>query len=180
MKFLVFKTGLILLLATILPGCKDHYLSQEGKRILFQYEYIRGSGDDEHHGFIIDSEGNLFTYNNPEDWNFPDKDLIISHDKVSENLEKCTLTGTKIPVEELTKYSKFIENISSSKVTALKNVKRGEGTTEFICFQYSGSLNSYQGHLIKMEGERTRENLNFYARKVTAWMREISDTLEIK
>ena len=78
-----------------------------------------------------------------------------------------------IETEELRKYSGFIPNIVSSKVTAPKNQNADAGSTKFICYQFSESTGTYKGTLIKMEGDITCENLNFYSKKVAAWLREI-------
>ncbi len=149
----------------------------EKQAILFQYDYVNNAWGDQHYGFIIDNEGNVLTYNNPMDWHFPDKEFFLTEDQVTENLRKCSHSGIKIQKEELKKYSNFISNISSSKVTALKNVGADAGTTEFICFQFSESDGSYKGYLIKMEGDFTCENLNFYSKKVITWMKDINITI---
>ena len=67
--------------------------------ILFEFEYINYAWSYQHNGFIIDNEGNVLTYNNPENWNFPDSDLRISEKQVAENIRKCTHSGIKIPVK---------------------------------------------------------------------------------
>jgi hypothetical protein len=96
---------------------------------------------------------------------------------VADNLNKCVPNSKKIPVEELQKYAQYIKNIASSKVTAIKNVGADAGSIEYICYQYSENTGVYIGSLIKMEGDFTCENLNFYSKKVVAWMRGINDSL---
>ena len=39
---------------------------------------------------------------------------------------------------------------------------------------------TYKGYLIKMEGDFTCENLNFFTKKVITWLKNINDTLEKK
>ncbi|MCJ7447081.1 MAG: hypothetical protein MUO72_05295 [Bacteroidales bacterium] len=174
------KITVILCSVLLFTGCKKNYVISERQRILFQYEYINNAQANQHYGFIIDNEGNVLTYNNPVEWNFPDKDLIITDSQVDENIGKCIYSGKKIPGEKLLKFSNFIENIASSKVTATKNTGSDAGKTVFICYQFSESIRTYKGSLIKMEGDNTCENLNFYSKKVTSWMREICDSISIK
>ena len=119
----------------------------------------------------------MLTYNNPESWNFPDRELRISENQVAENLSMCTHSGIKIPKSELQKYSNHIKNIASSKVSALKNAADDAGSSEYICYQYSESTGMYKGTIIKMEGDFTCENLNFYSRKVAEWMKNINNSL---
>ncbi|TAL75457.1 MAG: hypothetical protein EPN88_03350 [Bacteroidetes bacterium] len=167
------KIALISLLILVIAGCKKNYTVSNKQVILFQFEYINYAWGYQHNGFFIDTEGNVLKYSNPENWNFPDNDLSLSESQVAENLAKCVQTSKKISKGELRKYTDHIDNIASSKVTALKNVAADAGSSEFICYQFSENTGIYKGHLIKMEGDFTCENLNFYSKKVTLWMKEI-------
>jgi hypothetical protein len=168
---------LVILMILIIPGCKKNYIISEKQVILFQLEYVNYAWGYQHNGFIIDNEGNVLSYNNPDDWNFPDKDLSINESKIAENIGKCNPTTIKIPNEELQKYINYIKNIASSKVTAEKNVAADAGSLEFICYQFSENSGMYKGYLIKKEGDFTCENLNFYSKKVAAWMRDINASI---
>ena len=156
---------------------QKNYVINSEQAILFQFEYINHTWDFQHSGFFINSEGNVLTYINPEDWNFPNDDFIYSERQIAENISKCLQTKIKIPKEDLQKYSSYINNIASSKVTALKNAAEDEGLSEYICYQFSESTETYKGYLIKMTGDFTCENLNFYSKKVTAWMRDINNSI---
>ncbi len=161
-------------------GCnKDHNISDR-QEVLFQYDYNNSAWGFQHYGFIIDNKGEVITYNNPKDWNYPDKSYIITEKQIAENLQKCELSGIKIPMEELHKYTNYIRNISSSMVSAKQNVANDAGTTEFICYRYLESTGAYEGHLIKMEGDYKCENLNFYSKKVASWMRAIGNNIYLK
>ena len=177
MKLSLGKIIFIALLVLLITGCKKNYIISDKQAILFQFEYINYAWGYQHNGFIIDNEGNVMTYNNPEDWNFPENDFSISESQVAKNIGSCIQTGKKITKEELQKYSNYIKNIASSKVTALKNVAADAGTSEFICYQFSESTGTYKGYLIKKEGDFTCENLNFYSKKIVAWMKEINNSL---
>jgi hypothetical protein len=168
---------IISLLILFTAGCKKNHILSDKQIILFQFEYINYAWGYQHNGFLIDIEGNVLKYNNPEDWNFPDNDFNLSESQVAENLSKCVLTNKKISGEELQKFINYIDNIASSKVTALKNVAADAGSSEFLCYQFSEKSGTYKGHLIKMEGDFTCENLNFYSKKVVLWMKDIKTTI---
>ena len=171
------KIILITLLVLFITGCKKNYVISDKQAILFQLDYVNYAWGYQHHGFIIDNKGNILTYNNPEEWNFPDNNLVLNEIQVAENISKCIQTGKKISKEELQKYTNYIENIASSKVTALKNVAADAGSLEYVCYQFSESTGTYKGYLIKMEGDFTCENLNFYSKKLAAWMRYINNSM---
>ena len=177
MKFIHLKIFLFAVFIMFVTGCKKNYVISEKQKILFQYEYVNYAWGYQHSGFIIDNGGNVLTYENPENWNFPDNNHNISDIQISENLSKCKISGKKIPPEELQKYTHYIKNIASSQITALKNVAADAGSYEYICYQYFESSENYRGYLIKMEGDFTCENLNFYSKKVAIWMKEINHTL---
>jgi len=170
----------VLLIAYTISGCKKNVVIDEKQAILFQVDYVNYAWGYKHNGFLVDNQGNILTYKNPQVWNFTDKDFNLSESQVRDNIGNCLNTGKKIPKEELKKYANHIKNISSSKVTALKNVSADAGSIEYICYQFSEKTGIYKGTLIKMEGDFTCENLNFFTKKVTIWLKNINDTLEKK
>lgn len=171
---------LIFIFSVTATGCKKNIAISNRQSILFEYEYVNYAFSYHHYGFLIDNEGNVFTYSNPEGWNFPDRELRISENQLAENLAMCTPSGIKVSKSELQKYSNHIKNIASSRVSALKNEAVDAGSSEYICYQYSESSGMYKGTIIKMEGDFTCENLNFYSRKVAEWMKNISNNLPAK
>jgi hypothetical protein len=171
LKYIVLLFSIVFLIAE----CKKGELPADVTQLmLFQYDY---KSETQHYGYILDNEGNVYTYNNPEDWNFPDKNLVISQDEASENGNKCVLSGQKIDTDELIKYAKTIEFIALSKVTAPRNVGSDKGTVQYICYQFSENLQVYKGYIIKTEGDVTRENLNFHSKRIASWMREIGEAI---
>lgn len=170
-NILLVFSGLILI-----SGCKKHdYTAVSQEVILFQYDY---SSSSEHSGFLIDSEGNVYTYSNPSEWNHPDSDMEISREQAEENTGSSVFSGIKIPGEELLKYAKAIDFIASSRVTAPRKNSAGEGSTRFICYQFDESAQKYKGYLIKSEGEVSRENLNFHSKRVSQWMKDIGSSVK--
>jgi hypothetical protein len=180
MKMISQKVPLIILLVTLMTGCWKNSAISNRQTMLFQFDYVNYAAGYQHHGFIIDNEGNVLTYNNPEKWNFPDRELRISADQVAENLAMCTHSGIKIPKEDLLKYSGHIKNIAATKITAMKNEADNAGSTEYICYQISENSGMYKGSIIRAEGDYTCENLNFFSKKVADWMKHLSTRLPLK
>jgi hypothetical protein len=178
MKKIYIRLLTLILIISVTTGCKKASVLNHEKGILFQLEYVNYAWGYQHNGFLIDTEGNILLYDNPEKWNFPDDNLYLTPNQVAENITMCKATGKKIDDDELHKFAGFIRNIASSKVSAQKHSGADEGTLEYICYQYSDTNPGYKGYLIKMEGDITCENLNFYSKKVTAWMKDINKSLE--
>jgi hypothetical protein len=177
MKVLNIKIYLILFVIFLTSGCRKNVSINQKQYILFQVEYINYALGYEHSGFFIDKDGNILSYRNPQVWIYPDNDLMLNSSQVHENIKSCSMTGKRIPPDELKKYAGYIKNISLSKVTAKKNVAAEAGSREYICYLYSENSETYKGYLIKMEGNFTCENLNFYSRKVSSWLKSINDSI---
>ncbi len=165
----------ILVTSFLAAGCKKNVSINEKQAILFQVDFVNYAWGYQHTGLLVDNKGNILTYNNPSDWNFPDTDFNLTEDQVKENIGYCTDTGKPVPPEELQKYAGYIKNISSSKVSALKNVSADAGTTQYICYQFMAKSGKYKGSLMKMEGDLTCENLNFFTKKVTMWLKSLNE-----
>jgi len=178
--FMRKQLQIVILLAFMLvpAGCKKNFVISDKQRVLFQYEFTNYAWTDDHSGFLIDNEGNVLQYNNPEVWHFfPDEDLIINSAEIDENIASCTNSGIVIPAGELLRFSACIDNIAASRISAVKNTAADAGTSQFICYQFSEGTGDYKGTLIKMEGDFSCENLNFYSKKVTSWMKDIRDRI---
>ena len=180
MKSIQNKILFFILLTSVITCCKKGAVISEKQSILYQVDYVNYAWGYQHSGFYIDNGGNVLTYKNPQDWNFLDINFSLSESLVQENMKHCIVSGKKIPTEELNKYANYIKNISSSKITALKNVAADAGSLEYICYLYSEKNGTYKGYIIKREGDFTCENLNFFSKKVTLWLKNINDTIGVK
>jgi hypothetical protein len=176
----VYSLIIVLFLILLTGGCRKSYMQKEKQHILFQYEYINYAWGYVHEGFFVDDEGNVLYYRNPGNWNFHSQDYSITEKQIDENLSKCIRSEVKIDRVDLDKYSSFIDNISSSKITAKKSAGADAGTAVYICYTYNSQGGIYNGTLIKMEGDFTCENLNFYSKKVSMWLSEISGSISGK
>jgi hypothetical protein len=176
MKTLYIKIFILPLTILLLSGCRKKTVINNNQAILFEVEYVSNSNGNQHNGFVIDKEGKVMIFKDPETWNYPDKNLKLSSVQVSSNLANCINSGTTIPEEELISYARFIKNISASKVTALKHVAADTGSVKYLCYEFDEKSGVYKGSLIKMEGAVTCENLNFYSRKVAGWLKNIYET----
>jgi hypothetical protein len=173
MKLLSKKIMPILGLILLLGSCQKTYTVSKSQDILFQYEFIKTTGTYAHWGIFVDAKGNILTFNLPEKWNFPKDDQTITQKELLEDVSFCKLTGKKIPVGELQKHINSIDNLAASKVSSPKKTNSGSGIGSFYCYQFSESSLTYKRTIIKTEGDLKCENLNFYTRKLVAWMNEI-------
>jgi hypothetical protein len=173
MKLLSEKLIFISALLLILNSCQKTYVVSKSQEILFQYEYIRTAGTYDHQGFFVDTRGNILSFNRPEKWNFPKDDQTITQKELLENISSCKLTGKIIPAAELQKNINSIDNIAASKVTFPKRTNTESGTSSYYCYQFSENSLTYKRTIVKTEGDLKCENLNFFSKKIVAWMNEV-------
>jgi hypothetical protein len=179
MRSLLIKLLSIIILLLTLSSCQKIYNVSKSQDVLFQFEYIDSVGLFSHWGIFVDVNGNILTYNQPEKWNFPGNDQILTQKDLLENVAQCKGTTKKIPAEELQKYINCIDNMAASKVSLQKKARTGFGTSSYYCYQFSENSSTYKRTIIKSKGEFRCENLNFYSKKVVAWMNEIRKVISI-
>jgi hypothetical protein len=178
MRFILFLTFFVIS-ATALESCRKVNILNSDQKILFQFSYVNYAWGVNNQGFIIDNQGNILTYNQPEKWNFPDRNFNLTEEQVAENLSYCTSTGRKVTDAELQKYASYISNLAASKVTAKKAVAADMGTFNYYCFSYSPAGSSYRQVTIRTQGDFECENLNFYTKKVVEWMNQMTQGLPV-
>ena len=171
---------ILISLLLLITGCKKNYILNEKQHILFQYDYINFSEGYIHEGFYVDDEGEIMHYYNPESWNFLSSDFSITEKQLADNLSKCIISELKSDKKDLLKFSSYIDNLASSKITARKNSGKEAGTGVFLCYNFDEQNGIYRGTLIKMEGDVTCENLNFYSKKVTMWLTDLNNRISLK
>lgn len=164
----------VLIAALFTSGCRKDFLLSNEQEVLFQYEYRNNTDGKQLEGFFIDRQGNILSYKNPAEWNHHDSDLTIYSDLLSGNLDKCAISEKNISMAELEKYSRYIFNISLSKVSAPRQTGNDTGSHSYICYRFDEASNTYTGYLIRMEGDVNRGNLNFYSKKIVSWMKDIN------
>lgn len=169
----------IILLAFLIlfTGCREKSYISNDQEILFQMDYVNYAWGYQPYGFMVDNQGRILSYDNPEKWNFPDDNFILTERQMAENIALCRISDEMVSSEDLKKFSSYIENIAGSKVTATKQTGADAGSMQFICYKFSDNSLIYKGFLMKNEGDFTAENLNFYSKKVVSWMKEIEKSL---
>ena len=168
----------IFLLFPLTGGCHKNISGiNPNQNVLFQLDYENYAWGHIHNGFLIDADGNVLKYANPDSWNHPDSTHVLSSAQMAENIKVCIPSGIKISTEELRKYTGYIKNISMSRVTAMKHVAYDAGSLQFICYLYSEDKLEYKGYIMKMDGDFSCESLNYYSKKTVDWLKGINASL---
>ncbi|HVN57476.1 MAG TPA: hypothetical protein VMT63_04210 [Bacteroidales bacterium] len=173
--------NMVLLSAMITGGgCTDSRMLNVDQKVLYMYSFTNSPAAQKNQGIIIDSRGNILLFDQPRKWNLPDKNSTLTGEQVDENLAQCKSTGLRIPETELLKFSGYIDNLASSRVSALKSITSGRGTYYYCCFSFNAASGIYKQVTIREHGDTDCENLNFYSRKVVEWINLLIKDLPVQ
>jgi hypothetical protein len=168
------KILIIIFLFLLLSACQKDYVVSEDQKIFFQTSYVNFAWGTVNRGYLIDNNGNILSYSNPVNWNYPDEAMELSAADINENLSKCVPTGKKISSGELQKYINYIDNLASGKMSASVNRGADMGSASKYCFQYSPATSTYKCITIKIEGDWESKNLNYFSDKVSNWLFDVT------
>lgn len=107
-------------------------------------------------GYIIDSAGNVRTYNlskTSTQWNFPDSTGYISKLKLDENISRCKLIATKIDNDTLEYYSTKIEQASRGNTSEPSMTMADFGEKMYLAYIYDSQKKRYKAITLKIWGD---------------------------
>ena len=170
MKKLLAGTGMIALLFLLMQtqGCEEYpYDPQE---VIFESHYINHAWGYQNSGFIIDSEGNLRTFNLPEEWNHPDSEGYISREAMEQNLACLGEATCTVSRYDMNYYAEKLFRARDGKITDPEHTAYDAGVRTFGGYLYEPLKNRYRYVFIYQWGDFTRENTAREAEMIREWM----------
>lgn len=166
---------IIITLATLLFGCKKETLSvmDSNQKVYFQYQYLNYAWSYQNKGWIIDSTGNVYTFDKPDNWNFVDSTGIISEAHMNENLAKTTLATTKIDRTIVNEKIKLIDKAAAGELTKPKNEMADFGAITYASYIYDKEKKQYKEVLLNQYGDWSIENQSQEAKALFEWLKTI-------
>jgi len=179
MKLTFTKIFYLVCIIVFLGSCDQKEVPVPAEQeILFEAYYINHAWGKQHNGFLIDKDGNIKTYKNPADWNFPSADKEISVDQIAKNLAKTALASTKITQEELNEYASRIYTIDQTKLSKPVSVGADMGESVFVTYNYNPDKQTYRQILISQSGDWQSENKDKSAQEIKNWLIEIGKKIK--
>jgi hypothetical protein len=163
---------LALFLLTILSSCKKEHNSipDIDQKVLFQREYINYAWSYQLNGWLIDSSGNVRSYNLPETWHFTDSEGFIYPDTMNSNLQQTEGTVCKVDKDTLLKYFAMLTQAAKGELTSPLMVTADAGSTIYSGFLYDSVSGKYRQIFIKEIGDIFVENKSKEANEIYNWM----------
>lgn len=172
--------SIILVVTVSLSGClkKNCGCDPDKKRqppVLFQYEYVNYAWGYRHHGFLIDVDGNVNGFRQPEKWIFPDSSGLMSESELEYNLAQCDTVCGKADTDDLEhKYNKIAE-IRLGKIVNHGLVMADAGTGVLSAWYWNDGAGKFEQVFLVSNGDVFKENIHHDVQPVVDWLKKIGE-----
>ncbi len=138
----------------------------------YTMEFHNFAWGEQHDGWMIDKDGNIMSFNLPEEWNYADSLGYISEEHLQENLARCTEKLGKTTKRRLYLNNKLIAAAAEGTLSERKNIGADMGATTYLCYQYDKEKNLYKRVVLDTEGDWSYYNQSQEAKEITRWMKQ--------
>lgn len=161
----------LLPLLFVLLSCDDD-VKITNQRVFFEVHYSNGAWGYMNHGVLIDSLGNVNSFNLTagSGWNYPDSLGNISRVDMNENLALCDSVVHNISNDSLQYYVNMIDNAARGKVSDPAYVMADAGITQYFAYVYDLQSGSYKRIVLHQWGDVMLENNAPAATVLTEWL----------
>lgn len=168
------KTILGILISIILLTACEKNAAKMNSKILFQVEYANNAWSIQHDGFMIDSSGNVYSFNTPDPWTYCEINKTISEADMNTNLLSTDSICYTIGRSELLEMLELLNEAKEGNLTEPANVMADMGCTEYSGFLFDESSKTYTKILLKQSGDWQILNKNSSAEKLYQRLFDIS------
>ncbi len=170
MKRIVF----LLLFFVCMSCCKlDFGLCPCVSHAYYHFSYENHAWGSVHSGWMIDENGWIRAYKNPEKWNYPDSSGYISRYHLEENLSFCDSVVGRVSLREMSYYNVFVYSASRGLLSKPEQHGADMGEQTYSCYWYDRSKDRYRHVMLNEYGDWVRYNTDDSAMKIYSWLREL-------
>jgi hypothetical protein len=155
--------------ALLLTGCEKIYDYETNT--IFMVEHSNYAWGIHHSGIMIDSTGNVMTFNLPTTWNWPDEMGFLSLADIQENLAQMEGISCSVTRNDFAKNSSKLMKAKNGILSDPKNEMYDFGTVQYSGFLYDPDNNRYQRILIRQTGDWSIENSSREAKELYEWLK---------
>jgi hypothetical protein len=160
------------ILILILNSCEltDEKLTTS-QPIYFEYSYINFAWGYQHHGWVIDGDGNIKSYNLPDDWREPDSTGFIQEDDLLFNIEQTDSIVGVIDSTELMEKAALIPGAKNGKITNPVNIAADAGSASLYGYYYNSDEEAYEKIFLAASGDFSSHNESDEGKELVVWLR---------
>lgn len=170
---------LMLLMLLALSACeqelKDDYEIPGDQAVLFEYHYINHAWGYAENGWLIDSEGNMHSFEFPKDFRLPDSTGYISEEDLHHNLSQCTSIIGSVEQKDLEYYSGLISGAGEGEIGSPENIAADAGSAVLACYMYDRNKDIYQYVFLAASGDWQQANDASEAEILVEWLKDIGE-----
>lgn len=144
----------------MLMGCsKDNPQRFAGKqRVCFQFDYMNYAWGYQHNGWLIDSSGNVYSYDKPENWTFPDSAGRIRQQDMNRNLDAAELVYVIPDMNMLNAKISLIPAAGEGSLQGPVYEMCDAGIAGYYGFLFNPETGIYRKVLLRQTGDARIEN----------------------
>lgn len=170
---LTLNSCIALLLLLITSCAKMDSIDFSKQDVLFQSEYINYAWGKAHNGYYIDSHGNVFAYNLPDRWNFPDSTFTLGGLSMNQNLSKCHFV-LKLDQKVIAEKMNLLQQAMKGKLSNPETTMADAGELSKYYFIYNSQTKAYKQLLLSQWGDWTVKNSSKEANELSQWMDSVA------
>jgi hypothetical protein len=169
-----FGKQLLFIVLITLCSCVDN-IDFSKQRILFSVQYVNYAWSYTNNGFMVDSAGNVCSYNLSENskWNNADSLNFISEEDMNENLSLCTRLSEGITKDTLQYYINKINAARKGKLIESDVYMADAGIKQYWAYVYDADTKKYKQILLNQWGDVQITNSAYEASEITQWLNRI-------
>lgn len=165
---------IVTIFTLLLSGCEK--IPNYDNNTIFMVEFSNRAWVIQHSGIMIDSTGNVMTFNLPTTWKRPDEMGFISLADMQENLAQMEEISCTVTRNDFARYSSKLMKAKNGTLSDPKNEMDDFGTIQYSGFLYDPDINSFKKILIKQTGDWAIENSSKEAKALYEWLKRPCDS----
>jgi hypothetical protein len=161
-------------LVGIVPaGCeKVEKITGPGQPVCFEYRYVNYAWGYQEKGWLIDSSGNINSYNLPDGFILPDSTGLITGDNLAHNLALTDSVIGTVPGEDMDYYLGLIQGASEGIIGAPRSIAADAGNSVLSCYRYDSAENAYRYVFLGRSGDWEQFNQSEEAEILIDWLKQ--------
>ncbi|NOQ24989.1 MAG: hypothetical protein GQ564_06460 [Bacteroidales bacterium] len=172
----------IMALSMLFSNCEEESNSKQydlsNQKILFQYEYSNHAWGYQHHGWMIDSAGDVHCYNLPDNWHNCDSLGLIDESLLESNLLQADSVCFTVDKIKLGSMLLLIEEAAKGEKLDPKQKMYDAGTEVYKAYILNTVTNKYESVILKQTGDYQIENKSQAAEELYNWLYSIKNEIK--
>ncbi len=165
----------VLLLPFLLSAsCVDEELETKPAQmtIYFQFEYVNHAWGYQHQGFIIDQAGNVYDYEQPENWDWPE-DNKINRLNFESNLSQAEARLSLLDESDIRTMEVLALQARHGELTQQKYVMADAGADIYAVYIAEKDSPTLTKFLLQQRGDLYQKNTSSASDQLTEWLIDI-------